>query len=89
MKVGDTKDMAVYKAMVRAAEAGRPCPTNDEICGIIGLTSTGSAARAVHRLEAAGVISVQRFSMGRIVTITATGQKTAEPACLRPHWRAA
>jgi len=87
MKIGNTTDMTVYSALVRAAEAGAPCPTNLVLCYMTGHASPSSVINAIKRLEEAGTISVQRFQRDRVVTITATGQKTAAPACTKPHWR--
>lgn len=87
MKVGLTTDMAVYSALVRAAEAGAPCPTNAVLRDVTGHASPSSVVNAIKRLEEAGTITVLRFHRDRVVTITATGHKTAAPACTKPHWR--
>lgn len=85
-RIGAT-DMVVYAALVAAAEAGARCPTNDALCGQTGHASTNSAVEAIKRLVHAGIITVERFARDRVVTIAATGKKTAAPKCTAPHWR--
>lgn len=63
----------------RAAEAGQVCPTNAEICAELGLSSWGTSSRMVSNLEAAGLITVERFSRSRVATVVATGRRTLRP----------
>lgn len=61
----------------RAAEAGARCPSNGDIADMLGIASTGAASEIVSLLEAAGHITVERSRTSRIVTIVATGHRTA------------
>jgi SOS-response transcriptional repressor LexA len=65
------------------AEQGERCPTNDDICERLGFNSPASATRLVADLEADGLIRVERFHHARVVTIVATGEKTA-PVVSKP-----
>ncbi|WP_225205060.1 hypothetical protein [Novosphingobium huizhouense] len=76
----------VFALLVHAAEAHAPCPKNDEICGAIGASSTATAARMLDRLQAEGRIEVQRGNCNRVVTICATGKRTAGTV-EELHWR--
>lgn len=70
-----------------AAKAGNASPSNLQIADRLGLTmSAGSAI--VTRLEARRLISVERFSRDRVITIIATGKSTKRPdGDPPPHWR--
>lgn len=84
----DHRAMAVMRAIERAADAGRACPTNPELCGIGGFDSVSGPVGAIGRLARAGLIKVERFQNARQVTICATGKQTFVPASLaKPHWR--
>lgn len=61
----------------RAAAAGATCPTNGDIADMLGLSSTATASGLVALLETAGHIKVERGRTSRVVTIVATGQRTA------------
>lgn len=61
----------------RAAQEGRPCPSNMDIEIELGCNSTSVAPCVVARLEEKGYISVKRYQRAREVTILATGLKTA------------
>ena len=76
----------VLAALIRHADAGQPCPTNDRLCGLLGLTSSSSASEAIKRLEARGLIIVTRGQNDRVVQIVETGRCTAGEVT-RPHWR--
>lgn len=69
----------VVDLIADAAAAGQPCPTNDAIAAAMGWPDATSAFKAIRAAERAGVIKVERFMVGRIVTICATGEKTAPP----------
>jgi hypothetical protein len=78
----------VFDAIVAAAEAGRPCPTNPEICGLVEAESPATAARIVNTLERRGLIAVTRFNSGREITVPSLGIATAPYTGKRsPHWR--
>lgn len=69
----------VLDAIIGAAERGEPCPTNNFLKTCLGYNSQSSVCHLVKRLEQHGLILVERFSAHRIVTVLATGKKTAEP----------
>jgi len=84
----DTKELtfhekAVLKLVTHAAEMGEPCPSNLVIADVTGSTS-GSAL--VASLERKGLIRVERGNSKRVVTILATGRRTAGQI-RKPHWR--
>jgi hypothetical protein len=77
-----------YAMLHAAAEAGKQCPTNDELATELCFSSTSRAVELVAQLEKEGRIKVERFkSGGRIVEIVATGKKTAVPVRRRSHFR--
>lgn len=76
---------AVGMAMTVAAVTGNtPFPTNLEFSAAVakpgraGRPGQCSGSIVVRRLVAEGLISVEHTAMGRVATITATGQRTAE-----------
>lgn len=77
----------VFAIVKQAAERGEACPTNKVLAERFGCRPN-TISRCFNFLEAAGMVSVERFSDSRIVTIRATGKKTAgSPGA--PHWSAA
>jgi SOS-response transcriptional repressor LexA len=81
------RDRAVYDAISRAATRGEPCPTAREIMTVMGASTPSIAPKCLRRLEQKGLIAVERFATGRVVTIRRTGKSTKRPACTSPHWR--
>lgn len=78
---------ATTLAMIEgAAEAGLPCPSNPDIAERHGFSSVSSGARSIERLEGAGLIRVERGNCSRVVTILASGKRTAGVVG-KPHWR--
>lgn len=78
-------DQRVYEILVAAADAGECCPSNSAL----GARIDGSAVQAsdiLRRLERRGVIMVARGNNSRLVTIVASGRRTAGPVP-EPHWR--
>ncbi len=67
------------------AAQGRAAPTNAELMDILGLERENSASRTLKRLEERGVVTVQRFTNSRVITITSTGKSTAGAAGTA-HW---
>lgn len=78
---------AVFQCIDQAAELGVMCPTADDLAEASGVQSVSTTVALMHILEDEGRISVQRYQKSRMVTITATGKSTAEPANQTPHWR--
>ena len=81
--------MSVYYRILamleRAADAGQPCPTNAEITEALGTSSLSTAPDTIARLERDGLITVERGIRSRVVTIVATGHRTAGEITT-PHW---
>lgn len=81
-------ERTTYRALVEAAEAGLPCPSNIDIEMLCGYNSCSMGPVMVKRLERKGLIRVERFQRFRIVEIVATGARTARAANMRadlPH----
>lgn len=78
----------MLQILAGAAALGERCPTNNEIAAALNLSSVSGPVKIVHNLEADGLIKVDRFAAGRIVTIVATGQSTAKPSHTTQHWSA-
>lgn len=74
-------------AIERAAEAGEPCPSNNDLADLLGHASPSAGSDIVRELEALGLILVERFQQARRVTILATGRVTAYRGRGVPHWR--
>lgn len=72
-----------FTILERAANAGVKCPTNADLAELMGYNTIGKPAEWVVRLERAGLIEVERRNTGRVVTIVATGKKTAELVMMR------
>lgn len=69
----------VLGMLTEAAARGEPCPGNRALADALGLRGANAATSRVSALERAGHITVERLPAARIVTITATGARTAEP----------
>ncbi|GGI82108.1 hypothetical protein GCM10007973_18190 [Polymorphobacter multimanifer] len=61
-----------------AADAGAPCPSNARLAEELGVNSLKDVTGPIKRLEARGLIKVQRGNRARIVEIVSTGKRTAE-----------
>ncbi len=77
----------VFAAFERAARNGAVAPTNLELAMMLGLSSPGSIPNYVGVLEAAGLITVQRFHRARRVTIVESGLSTHVPPQLQTAGR--
>lgn len=76
----------IFALIRQAAERGEACPTNEALGERFGCSGQRIVA-ALHFLESAGMISVERGNDCRVVTIRASGQKTAGEV-VSPHWSA-
>lgn len=86
---GEEIQRLAYDAIVRAARAGLQCPTNPELCDIIGACSPSAGANVVAKLEKRGLITVERFNSGRNVSVPSLGLATRPyGGRSREHWRA-
>lgn len=74
----------VFRAFERAANAGHAAPTNQQLCGLLGMASASGPLPYIAELEAAGRIRVERYHRNRRVTIVETGRQTALPAGAKP-----
>jgi hypothetical protein len=83
----EANDAKVLRALVAAADRGLPCPTNPQLCDLIGAGSPSAPVRALDRLATCGLIRVERFQTDRRVTIISTGRSTAYHGKGTPHWR--
>lgn len=80
------RERTIYDALVRAAVAKQPCPTNGDICDMLDINSVGAASDLISRISAKGWITVTRYQSSRIVEIVETGARTkGEPGTA--HWR--
>lgn len=87
MSITLTPDLAkIYAALVRAADTGATCPGNLVLAELIGKESTSGVSDRLQRLEAHGLIHVERGNNCRVVTIIASGRRTAGDVSA-PHWR--
>lgn len=83
-----SQEKIVYEMIVKAAQQGRPCPSNLDIEMEVGCNSSSIPPGIVKRLEDKGYIKVIRFQRAREVFINATAQKTArhpDRKTERPH----
>lgn len=69
----------VYDALCDAAAKGEVCPTYLDLNELAGYESTSWSPTVVKRLQAKGLIEVEKFQRFRRVKILATGQWTAKP----------
>ena len=69
-----------------AAEEGAPCPGNGPLSDLLNLNSISGPVKIMQGLEARGLIRVERFAVGRVVEIVATGKRTAQPVNTKPHF---
>jgi DNA-binding MarR family transcriptional regulator len=79
--------MALLDWLRRCADAGELCPGNGAIADRFDLQSPTQGTEMIKRLEARGLIAVERMTNTRVVTITETGAKTMRPPNAKPHWR--
>ena len=69
--------LAPFLAIARAAQAGRPCPDDDELAVIYGTSSPGRIRRLLDHYERTGLIVVRTdFSGRRSVSIPDLGLAT-------------
>lgn len=70
-------ERVVYNMLRKAAERGDECPSNAVLLTAMGFTSQRMASETVAKLEARGLIAVERTKSARRVTIVSTGEQTA------------
>ena len=71
------RQLRMLNLLEEAAEAGKACPTNDQLCEAMGMNSIGDPPGVMNALAKAGVIRIERFKQSRIITIVASGKATA------------
>lgn len=82
-----TRTRLIFRMLIDAAEAGRPCPSNADIAAETGGDARSYGTHALQQLEQLGLIRVHRSHNTRIVTIVSSGKATADPedcSTLRP-----
>lgn len=70
----------LYSYLIDLAEQGKPCPPNSELTATFGTKSLTYMSLALGELERAGRVAIERrpaAKIRRIVTILATGKRTA------------
>jgi DNA-binding FadR family transcriptional regulator len=67
----------LFRIISQAADHGERCPTNKMLAERIGYKSASTVGEAISFLAVAGMITVERANNARVITITATGKKTA------------
>lgn len=77
----------VYRALVRCANRGAPCPTGEQLAAMVGYETGHGTVELLKRLERIGLIKVSRHQRSRQVTIINTGKKTRPCVNTTPHWR--
>jgi hypothetical protein len=75
--VRDDRLTKMLRALERAANAGVPCPSNDDLSRTLGYASPSKASDLIAMLETIGFITVERGCDTRVVTIVKTGKRTA------------
>jgi hypothetical protein len=82
----DASSASVFAMIERAAMLGERCPSNFAIMAAIGAGSPSAGPKVLERLVRRGLIEVQRGNNSRVVTIVASGKRTAG-IIKAPHWR--
>lgn len=59
----------IYDALVRAARTGAACPSNSELCRLVGATSVATPAHSISRMAKDGKLRVTSASNGREIHI--------------------
>lgn len=76
----------ILRLIEEAADAGRRSPTNLDIADAVGFQSNASASRLLQMMQDEGLIRVESGSSSRVITIVASGKRTAGRVT-KPHWR--
>lgn len=72
-----TKIQRCYEILCAAADAGKPCPSNQDLCDMLDYATPAKASGVVSLLGTMGLITVQRGQSHRVVTIVKSGKRTA------------
>lgn len=75
----DRTDTGAMWLITLAISDRMPCPSNDKIAAAIGARGAAAGAAALRRLEAKGIITIERANGWRIVRETEYGRKTEGP----------
>lgn len=67
----------IFAALKQCAAVGSECPSNKQLAERVGYKSTASVSDAINFLATAGMIEVERGNHNRVITICATGKRTA------------
>lgn len=77
----------IFDALCDAARTGAICPKNEDLSELIGASSTSTVPQIIERLVTKGLIERETYQRSRRVKIIASGQITAAPKNIAPHWR--
>ncbi len=66
----------VYAAIEAAAQAGRTCPKNEELCDRLGAASPATPGYILKSLQGFGLIELTKSGRNRRVTLTSSGLST-------------
>jgi hypothetical protein len=81
-------ERTILTALVKAARAGEPCPTNEDLLGLLPQrNSLSGIIKIMDRLADRKIIRIDRYQRSRRVTIVASGKATAKPSNTATHWR--
>lgn len=69
----------IYDMICQAAELGLRCPTNEQLSRAVGATALSVGARIFRELVETGHLSSDVATHKRVVTVVATGKRTATP----------
>jgi DNA-binding MarR family transcriptional regulator len=75
----------IFSLLKEAAERRAPCPKNYQLAVRLGC-GIATVSAAIADLETAGLIKVERGNSSRVVTICASGARTAG-TIREQHWR--
>lgn len=81
------QEAIVMTALAGAVSSNLPCPSNNELAGLLDAASVSTPVNVLARLQKKGLIEIERFATSRIVTICATGKSTAGDRSKAAHWR--
>ncbi|WP_133251523.1 hypothetical protein [Zavarzinia aquatilis] len=76
-KIDEGMIASVLAQLEACAARGEACPTNEVLCARYGLHAPQYGSRLIRALERRGLILVERGAKTRVVTILASGARTA------------
>lgn len=70
------KPYRLLRAVTRAAEAGLPCPNNEDLCTLTGIENQNGVGIGLKRLEEKGLLTVERPSRNKRIIVLPNGKRT-------------